>query len=136
MFASLSKLKILIFGWCILPKKLFLNLLPRLDRFEVRASNGLKEIEFLNVNLVTFISLCPMKTILFDLRGAPNLKQLSYVVPSSRLQHFFTHLSEYIHQSSRLYVFAIITIGYVEVIFWEEGFFSFKVFNDKFLSNL
>ncbi|KAJ4831463.1 hypothetical protein Tsubulata_046079 [Turnera subulata] len=74
MFACLLTLKTLKFERCTLPEELSLSSLLQLDDFMIMFSEGVKEVAVSNMNNVRIQSFGDR--VAFDLRSAPNLKQL------------------------------------------------------------
>ncbi|KAJ4828152.1 hypothetical protein Tsubulata_005027 [Turnera subulata] len=90
MFACLLTLKTLKFERCTLPEELSLSSLLQLENFMIMFSEGVKEVAVSNMKLVRIqnFGCCTA----FDLRSAPNLKQLRLLGRPEALSWIPTHL--------------------------------------------
>ncbi|KAJ4842588.1 hypothetical protein Tsubulata_009957 [Turnera subulata] len=95
MFTCLLTLKSLTFDRCTLPEKLSLSSLTQLENFMIMSSAGVELVEISNMNLVSFQSVGNHCLFPFDLRRAPNLKQLRFPLSSKSLSLISTHLPEH-----------------------------------------
>ncbi|KAJ4846785.1 hypothetical protein Tsubulata_014098 [Turnera subulata] len=91
MFAYLLTLKTLTFERCTLPERLSLSSLMQLEDFLIMFTKGVTVVTVSNMNLVRIQDLYNSHFV-FDLRRAPNLKQLRHWMTPKTLPWILTHL--------------------------------------------